>query len=215
MNNINIYFQGTDNSFWYNHGVELMAAIVTLIAFLFTFWNITNTNKKQNIEEQKRNEKTLKMIDLFTQSQREETEKFNCYYSKSLETKPNKDGRFYLNLQLLDFETNSRTAFIVNDCCKYIEEQNLYNILINYENNIKELLLKQHTNLNLNTLEKVTSKLEDIGFTLILIDKLKSHQFISSEIIRENEEFLIKELEKYKQLNKIIARLSLKLIDNV
>ncbi|MCG2360583.1 hypothetical protein K4Q22_00900 [Staphylococcus epidermidis] len=53
--------------------------------------------------------------------------------------------------------------------------------------------------------------MEYIDDALKVIDDLKTHQFISNEIIRENEKSLCKELEKYKELNKIIEQLSSKL----
>ncbi|MCG2360584.1 hypothetical protein K4Q22_00905 [Staphylococcus epidermidis] len=127
---------------------------MTLVAFLFTFWNINRTNKPQELEEQKKNEKTLKMIDLVTQTERAEISKFIHNVDISLQTQPDKNKLYFIEFPEINYETTSKTAVIVNNSARYLEKNSIYMKLEYYKFNIKELLLKQHTNLNLNTLEK-------------------------------------------------------------
>src|SRR5699024_1197573 len=86
-----IGLQIAKHSFWYDHGVELLSALVTLVAFIFTFWNITNTNKKMYSDEIKKNDKTLKMIDLVTQKQRKNIGNFVIELEKLKEFEDRED----------------------------------------------------------------------------------------------------------------------------
>lgn len=101
---------------------------------------------------------------------------------------------------------------IVHDCCEYIIKNKLSEQLILYSNNIKEMLVNQHTNLNLNSLEKVTTKLEDIEIVIKDIEKLTSYENISNLIIEGKKETIEKEFVKYKKINKDIEKISTKLI---
>lgn len=214
MDNINVYLQNSNNGFWYDHGVELGAAIVTLIAFLFTFWNINHTNKKQEIEEQKKNEKTLKMIDLVTDLQVRNINGFTEDFNEILEKTPDDNGHYYVYIEKIfsGFATKIQESLIVHDCCKYIIKNKLSEQLILYSNNIKEMLVNQHTNLNLNSLEKVTTKLEDIEIVIKDIEELTSYENISNLILEEKKEIIEKEFVKYKKINKDIEKISAKLI---
>ena len=71
--------------------------------------------------------------------------------------------------------------------CKYIIKNKLSEQLILYSNNIKEMLVNQHTNLNLNSLEKVTTKLEDIEIVIKDIEELTSYENISNLILEEKK----------------------------
>lgn len=219
MDNINVYLQNSNNGFWYDHGVELGAAIVTLIAFLFTFWNINRTNKRQEIEEQKRNDRTLKMIDLVTQKQIEKLREINKEVSEKLETEPKPDYKdlYDLNIdkRVTNFYTQIKVSVTLNDVAKYIKDNELSETLINYQEKIKDMLINQHANLNLEALEKITTKLEDIEKALKEYDKLKTYTYVSNIILAEQKDKIQKELKKYEEFNELMKKLTTKLIDEI
>ena len=162
-------------SFWYDHGVELLGAIVTLAAFLLSFYNIKRTdnkikederkrNEKLEQDEKKKNDKTLKMIDLVTQKERDNIkhcatvlvakkdfisrEKYNITsYSK-----------FYMNRTV---ETDNKHAFILYKRATYSSDSKIEDELKNYLETIKECLNKNHVNLI--SLEKLNYKIAKIN----------------------------------------------------
>src|SRR5699024_4276136 len=205
MNGISIYLQTISKGFWYDHGVELFSAIVTLAAFLFTFDNVIRTNNRQVREEQKKNEKTLKMIDLATREKTEKIKKINKKISEKIEIEhePDDNGFYDLNIdkQAINFETKIKILVTVNDVAKYIKDSELPLTLVNYQEKIKSMLVSQHTNLNLKTIEKITTRLESIENALNKLYELKTYTYVSNLIIREEENEAQKEFEKYKKLN--------------
>lgn len=212
MNGINIYLQTSNNGFWYDHGVELFAAFVTLVAFLFTFRNVIRTNDRQEREEQKKNEKTLKMIDLATKEKTEKLKEINKKISEKIksEHKPDDEGLYDLHIdkQSMHFSTQIKIMVNLNDVAKYVRDSDLHLTLPNYQETIKSLLINQHTNLNLKAIEKVTTRLENIESVLKKLDELKTYTYVSNAIIRGEEDNAQEELKKYGELNELIEKLS-------
>ncbi|MEB8101606.1 hypothetical protein [Staphylococcus xylosus] len=220
MDNINVYLKTSESNFWYEHGVELGAAIVTLVAFLFTFWNINRTNKRQELEEQKKNNKTLKMIDLVTQEQSAKLKEINKKINKKIESEPKLDtnGNYFLTVEepyTKEIETQIKESVNLNDIAKYVNKDELSSILINYQKEVTDIMVSQHTNLNLEALDKVTTKLENIENTLKKIDEIKSYIYVCNAIRKMERKNIQVEFQKYNDLNKLIENSSRKLIYDI
>lgn len=220
MDNINVYLKTSESNFWYEHGVELGAAIVTLVAFLFTFWNINRTNKRQELEEQKKNNKTLKMIDLVSQEQSAKLKEINKKINKKIESEPKLDtnGNYFLTVEepyTKEIETQIKESVNLNDIAKYVNKDELSSILINYQKEVTDIMVSQHTNLNLEALDKVTTKLENIENTLKKIDEIKSYIYVCNAIRKMERKNIQVEFQKYNDLNKLIENSSRKLIYDI
>ncbi|MGW7811111.1 hypothetical protein AST00_11155 [Staphylococcus equorum] len=162
--------QIAENSFWYDHGVELGAAIVTLLAFLVTFFNIIRTNKKlkddernrnEELEqgEKKRNKKTLKMIDLVTHKERMSIQQWALIFAKEMNVTTQEKYNIMFSNYNINFETENKNAFIVGKIANKYTIRDLEVELTHYLEIIKDNLNNNHGNLSWQSLEKVNEKI--------------------------------------------------------
>lgn len=212
MNGNNNCLQNVIKDILYYLNADSISAIIALIALIVTLSNIIWTNIKQKREEQKRNNKTLKMIDLATKEKTEELKELNKEISKKIknEHKPDDKGLYnlHINNQALEFSTKVKIMVNLNDVAKYVKDNELHLTLSNYQETIKSLLINQHTNLNFETLKKITTRLEDIENTVNKLYEFKSYTYVSNVIIRQEEDKAQKELKKYEELKELIEKLS-------
>lgn len=212
MNGNNNCLQNVIKDILYYLNADSISAIIALIALIVTLSNIIWTNIKQKREEQKRNNKTLKMIDLATKEKTEELKELNKEISKKIknEHKPDDKGLYYLHInnQALEFSTKVKIMVNLNDVVKYVKDNELHLTLSNYQETIKSLLINQHTNLNFETLKKITTRLEDIENTVNKLYELKTYTYVYNVIIRGEEDNAQEELKKYGELNELIEKLS-------
>lgn len=212
MNGNNNCLQNVIKDILYYLNADSISAIIALIALIVTLSNIIWTNIKQKREEQKRNNKTLKMIDLATKEKTEELKELNKEISKKIknEHKPDDKGLYYLHInnQALEFSTKVKIMVNLNDVVKYVKDNELHLTLSNYQETIKSLLINQHTNLNFETLKKITTRLEDIENTVNKLYELKTYTYVYNVIIRVEEDNAQEELKKYGELNELIEKLS-------
>lgn len=212
MNGNNNCLQNVIKDILYYLNADSISAIIALIALIVTLSNIIWTNIKQKREEQKRNNKTLKMIDLATKEKTEELKELNKEISKKIknEHKPDDKGLYYLHInnQALEFSTKVKIMVNLNDVAKYVKDNELHLTLSNYQETIKSLLINQHTNLNFETLKKITTRLEDIENTVNKLYELKTYTYVYNVIIRVEEDNAQEELKKYGELNELIEKLS-------
>lgn len=212
MNGNNNCLQNVIKDILYYLNADSISAIIALIALIVTLSNIIWTNIKQKREEQKRNNKTLKMIDLATKEKTEELKELNKEISKKIknEHKPDDKGLYnlHINNQALEFSTKVKIMVNLNDVAKYVKDNELHLTLSNYQETIKSLLINQHTNLNFETLKKITTRLEDIENTVNKLYELKTYTYVYNVIIRGEEDNAQEELKKYGELNELIEKLS-------
>lgn len=212
MNGNNNCLQNVIKDILYYLNADSISAIIALIALIVTLSNIIWTNIKQKREEQKRNNKTLKMIDLATKEKTEELKELNKEISKKIknEHKPDDKGLYDLHIdnQALEFSTKVKIMVNLNDVAKYVKDNELHLTLSNYQETIKSLLINQHTNLNFETLKKITTRLEDIENTVNKLYELKTYTYVYNVIIRGEEDNAQEELKKYGELNELIEKLS-------
>lgn len=188
-----------ENSFWYDHGVELGGAIVTLLAFLLTFFNIRRTDKKlkederkrndkQELEDKKVNDKTLKMIDLVTKKERDNIKQCAMVLvsKKDVITRGKYNitsySKFYMNTTI---ETQNKLAFILFKRAVYSSDYKIENELENYLETIKECINKNHVNLN--SLEKINDKITKINEGINRSKSLTNLSEIYSTILGERK----------------------------
>lgn len=193
------------NGFWYDHGVELLSAVVTLVAFIFTFWNITRTNKKMNSDEIKKNEKTLKMIDLVTQKQRESLEKYLKHLKNSKEIEKKDCYTIVFEKYNFALSVNNELAVIICRTSNYLYQDNVDTSLNSYIDKLKEMLVNNHTNLNLGSLEIINNKLNDLDNTITQINTINMnlvHEMVFSESRKPLEE-QTKIQEKYNEFKEL------------
>lgn len=211
--NINIYTQNEKFSiitFLYEHGVESLAAIVTLFAFIVTFYSILNNNKKDKENEIKRNHKTLQMIDLITEHHRKEFEfiinKINDFdnnignaellndipmYEIKFDSGHNPNG-------IIDrYETPLFKSYTTFSKYDYLKSELVINCIDNYDFEIKKLVSNHHLNLNNESLDKITNKLITLkklkfGISNFNLSSLFSYESpYKYEIYRDNTKYTV------------------------
>ncbi|MDT0668381.1 hypothetical protein RM616_02185 [Mammaliicoccus sciuri] len=226
--NINFYTKSGSIdkiNFLYDHGVELFAAIVTLLAFGLTFYSIWNNNKKDKDNEIKRNHKTLQMIDLITEHHRK---KFEVMLSKinnfdynignvellhdvpMYEIKFDSDYPPYKNIYR--YETPLFNSYITFSKYDYLKSELVINCIDNYDFEIKKLVSNHHLSLNNDSLDKITNKLltlKNLKFGISDFNLLSLYLYESSykyEIYKGNKKYTVKyDQELSKALSQIEA----------
>ena len=151
--------QVAEHSFWYNHGVELFGAIVTLLAFLLTFTNIKRTDKRLEKDEKKRNIKTLKMIDLSTHKERMSIQQWALMFKMENDVITQKKYNILFSNYNVNFETENKKAFIIGEIANKYKISDLEVELTHYLEIIKDNLNNYHVNLSLQSLKRITEKI--------------------------------------------------------
>lgn len=232
--NINIYTQGEflyRYNFLYDHGVELIAAIVTFLAFCLTFISILLNNKKDKDNEKKRNLKTLQMIDLITVNYREElkeiTKKINDI-DKSLGT-PSYIGdipKYIINFEKgkspwnnEKYETPLYKSYVIFSKFNYLTSETIRNRINSYDSEIKNLVSNHHLNLNNDSIEKISTKLTQLKNLKTEINELDIKSFIvyestiQYEIYKANEKYTIEYNRKLEEVSKQIKSICMSIKD--
>ncbi len=223
--NINIYTQGellNRYNFFYDHGVESIAALVTFLAFSLTFISILHNNKKDKDSEIQRNYKTLQMIDLITVNYREELEKvlieindieltLNTFdylggipkYSIKFEK-----GKYPWNKE--SYYTSLYKSYIIISKFNYLTSETMRSHINRYDSEIKNLVSNHHLNLNNDSIDKITTKLTQLKNLRTKINELDFKSFIlydfyyQDEIYKGNEKYTIEYEEKLEVVSKQI-----------
>ncbi|RIM43662.1 hypothetical protein, partial [Staphylococcus capitis] len=151
--------QVAEHSFWYDHGVELFGAIVTLLAFLLTFTNIKRTDKRLEKDEKKRNIKTLKMIDLSTHKERMSIQQWALMFKMENDVITQKKYNILFSNYNVNFETENKKAFIIGEIAYKYKISDMEVELTHYLDIIKYKLNNNHVNLSLQSLERITEKI--------------------------------------------------------
>ncbi len=232
--NINIYTQNEKFSiitFLYEHGVESLAAIVTLFAFIVTFRSILNNNKKDKENEIKRNHKTLQMIDLITVNYREElkeiTKKINDI-EKSLGT-PIYIGdipKYTINFEKSKspwnnekYETPLYKSYVIFSKFNYLTSETIQYRINSYDSEIKNLVSNHHLNLNNDSIDKISTKLTQLKNLKTEINELDIKSFIlyespnQHEIYKGNEKYTVEYDLKLEVVSKQINNICMSIKD--
>ncbi|GGB90320.1 hypothetical protein [Staphylococcus nepalensis] len=215
-----IGLQIAKHSFWYDHGVELLSALVTLAAFIFTFWNITNTNKKMYSDEIKKNDKTLKMIDLVTQKQRKNIGNFVIELEKLKEFE-DRENYEILSPFSLTINSKNKHAFILGERAEYFYYNDIEKELNDYLETMKEILNNNHVNLNLRSLEKITDKINNLNnainqsMRITDIGDVYSIILADSKLPIESQSKIEEMYEAYDVFIELLRETSKKLIEDI
>lgn len=216
MNIMNTLCLGStsEHNFWYDNGVEAATSIITLLALLITLGNIIWTNYKEKLEEKKKSTKILKIIDLLTEKYGKQIKEFNTNYSILDLATPNKDGVYKIDDNSIPYKTKHKPSYVVARSFLFIQKNNLKDKLTNYENEIKQILIKQNKELRFDDLEKITNKLDSINYAISLINKFSNSNEISAILMQDKLELLEDELVIYKGLYNTIDQINTNLYDN-
>ncbi|WP_426392561.1 hypothetical protein [Mammaliicoccus sciuri] len=223
--NINIFTQGellNRYNFLYDHGVESIAAIVTFLAFGLTFYNIWYTNKKDKDNEKKSNHKTLQMIDLITNSHRQNIKdilKIIDDFGGIVSAPVNGDGiamnkiEFKEDIAPIKHFTTYKTPFydsyVAFSKYNYIKGGTIKEIIDSYDDEIKNLVSNHHLNLNNDSLDKITQKLMNLKILKEKISELDLESYMRFEASNKYKIYGDSSLEE--EHNKYIAKINRKL----
>lgn len=243
-----MFFLQTENTFMYDHGISLFASIVTLLAFLVTFGNILHSIRKKSEEEKARNKKTLYMIDLILENEKEKIKNHFEWIKKIRERSflhkfplPVREGHYNLDeihdgipeieentpktnaysvgMQHIDLptlgKTNIRTKnediFVIGETYRYIHDHKVVKSIRNYKRNLKINIKNQHLNLDSESLEKITNRINNLNEIITLIDSLDIENIVFIAGYDREVEFIInqeldeEDLESIKEeINKLI-----------
>ncbi|WP_317608883.1 hypothetical protein [Staphylococcus epidermidis] len=219
---INIILSTQEHGYLYEHGAELLGSIITAAAFLFTFTKMIIDNNKNKKTEEERNQKTLKMLDLISETYiknikniREKLKNIDNGINIKIGVN-NKKPTYQINLENIDstnkfhvkriIHTHSHDVYVVLESFKIIKEGNAEKILAEYKSKLTTVLINQHINLNLNSLSKINNKINTLTSSLNKVKQIdeyihlvesKAHNEINTPIPILQEE--TEEKEKAKQ----------------
>lgn len=184
---IKIIISTQEHGYFYEHGAELLGAIITALAFVYTFRRIYKENKKEKDNEREKNQKTLKMLDLISGKYIENIdfikEQLNdVRHGSTLQIGIGKEKPAYqIDLQNIEsnnimhrkkvYHTHSFDKYCILESFKRIKENNTKEIIENYKDEITKILSNQHLNINLKSLDKINNKINTLSE---LLEKLKT-----------------------------------------
>ncbi|WP_239775168.1 hypothetical protein [Mammaliicoccus sp. N-M50] len=184
---INIILSTQQHGYIYEHGAELFGAIITALAFIYTFRRIYKENEKENETENEKNQKTLIMIDLISGKHIDNIEHIknqlnDVKVGTTLQIGLNGVKPAYqIDLNDIDshnimhtkkvYYTRSFDKYHILESFKRIKENNTTQIIKEYKDEITKILSNQHLNLNLNSLDKINNKINNLSE---LLQKLKA-----------------------------------------
>lgn len=221
--------QIAENSFWYDHGVELGAAIVTFLAFVLSFINIRRTDKrledderkraeKEERESQEKNEKTLKLIDLATYNERMVIQQWSCFFKKENDVTAREKYHILVSTHINE-ETENKQAFIVGEIANKYKFADLENELINFLEIIKENLNNNHINLNLQSLDRINNKISDLNEAINKSKQFKDIGKIINTIMADlvmppgSHSEIEKQYKAYKNFSELLKKVSKSLLE--
>lgn len=232
--NINIYTQGellNGYNFLYDHGVELIAAIVTFLAFCLTFISILLNIKKDKDNEKKRNHKTLQMIDLITVNYREEFKEI-INEINDIEKSPGKPiyiadiPKYSIKIEKSKSPWNSEKhetplykSYVILSKFNYLTSETIRNHINSYDSEIKNLVSNHHLNLNNDSIDKISTKLTQLKNLKTEINELDIKSFIvyessyQDEIYKGNEKYTVEYDQKLEAVSKQIKIICLSIKD--
>lgn len=152
----------TDNNFLYDHGVEAISAALTLLALIVSLSSFLYTNRKLKKDEQNKNRKTLQMIDLVTKKEQNNIRNYIIMLERKKDVLSRGEYEVISPVGMRLFVQNKK-AFIISERANYINENKLGNELENYLELIKVQLNNNHVNLSLDSLEKITDKINELN----------------------------------------------------
>lgn len=211
--------QVAKHSFWYDHGVELFGAIVTLLAFLLTFTNIKRTDKRLEKDEKKRNIKTLKMIDLSTHKERMSIQQWALMFKMENDVITQEKYNILFSNYNINFETENKKAFIIGEIANKYKISDLEVELTHYLEIIKDNLNNNHVNLSLQSLERITEKISYLNEAINYSKWFSDTEEICNIIIAdtklpiESQSEIEKIYKEYKKFNNLLTDSSKGLID--
>ncbi|WP_368868496.1 hypothetical protein [Staphylococcus epidermidis] len=211
--------QVAKHSFWYDHGVELFGAIVTLLAFLLTFTNIKRTDKRLEKDEKKRNIKTLKMIDLSTHKERMSIQQWALMFKMENDVITQEKYNILFSNYNINFETENKKAFIIGEIANKYKISDLEVELTHYLEIIKDNLNNNHVNLSLQSLERITEKISYLNEAINYSKWFSDTEAICNIIIAdtklpiESQSEIEKIYKEYKKFNNLLTDSSKGLID--
>lgn len=71
-----LLLQVSSNHFWYDHGVAVVSAAVTFLAFLLTFITLIINSRKEKEEAEDKSQKTLSVLDFIFEKNNDEVKSF-------------------------------------------------------------------------------------------------------------------------------------------
>lgn len=231
------------NSFWYDHGVELLGVIVallgvkvtllgamaTLAGFWLSFHNIRKTNEKikederkrdekEERDEQEKNEKTLKLIDLATYNERMSIQQWSYFFIKEKNVTTQEKYPILVSTYI-NRNTENKRAFIVGEIANKYKFADLEDELINFLEIIKGNLNNNHINLSLESLDIVNRKISNLNEA---IDKNKRFKDIGEviniisadlEMRVESQIEIDKQYKAYENFSKLLEKIAKGLLD--
>lgn len=184
---INIILSTQQHGYIYEHGAELFGAIITALAFIYTFRRIYKENEKENETENEKNQKTLIMIDLISGKHIDNIEHIKKQLNDVKVGTTMQIGlngvkpAYQIDLNEIDshnimhtkkvYYTRSFDKYHILESFKRIKENNTTQIIKEYKDEITKILSNQHLNLNLNSLDKINNKINNLSE---LLQKLKA-----------------------------------------
>lgn len=188
---INIILSTQQHGYIYEHGAELFGAIITAIAFIYTFRRIYKENEKETENENEKNQKTLIMIDLISGKHIDNIEHIkkqlnDVKIGTTLQIGLNGVKPAYqIDLNDIDshnimhtkkvYYTRSFDKYHILESFKRIKENNTTQIIKEYKDEITKILSNQHLNMNLESLDKINNKINTLSKLLKKLEMIDKY----------------------------------------
>ena len=213
-----------NNGFWYDHGVEIVAAIATFAAVgvaMLTSWYTVSKDRKNKEDD---NNKTLYMLDLLTLKNRSVLYQTLNKIQNADYKKPKQDDIKYIKEYYVNI-TENQYPTMKNDLVKLFWKQLEFdsNFLVeeidSYKSTLENIIKEQYSNLYFESIKKVEDKIGDLVTLLNTIEMIRSSKVPSVtaygdpvDVIKADEVPII--LNYYKKLVSDLSKGSKSISDN-
>lgn len=213
-----------NNGFWYDHGIELIAAIATFAAAgvaMLTSWYTVSKDRKNKEDD---NNKTLYMLDLLTVKNRSVLYQTLNKIQDADYKKPKKEDIKYIKEYFVKI-TENQYPTLKNDLVKLFWKQLefdskfLIEEIDSYKSTLENIIKEQYSNLYFESIKKVEDKIVDLETLLNTIEMIRSSRVPSVTAYGDPIDITIADevpiiLNHYKKLVSELSKVSKSISDN-
>lgn len=216
-----------DNGFWYDHGIEIIVGILTLLGLGLALWNSAYAVSKDRKNKEDDNNKTLYILDLLTVNNRSVLYRALNRIQNAEHKKSKKEGIPYYPYIEGYFNELSEDQYptIKNDLVRLFWKQlefspnSLVDEIDSYKNTLENTINEQYSNLYFESIKKIEYKIGELESLLSSIEMIRSIKLTSvtaygNPIDETRADKVPSILNYFKKLESDLSKASKSLSDN-
>lgn len=197
-----------NNNYWYDHGTELGAAAITLIAVVIALINSAYTMSKDRKNKREDDKKTIYMLDLMTLDSRRDLYKnlVNIQSSELIERDMLGNEIIHFDDEIFPEATIKKHPSIQYDMKSLYRKNHFFSSEIlnevtdKYKESLESTLHSQYSNLYFESIKKIEKKIEKINMLRYRIKVLKNSEI--RRILNESKDI---DKERAEEVYKILG----------